>query len=136
MSDDNDQPDGRPPRESRSWEMVFIVQAKPWKPQGIEKVIAATAMKHCKQPLNFFEGDFRSSLSWLMDASTALKSSPRQWWMWKSHREDLRGVSDATRDLHFSSSAATRRRDCVWSNMQTRSPQVQQERYAWFPAGC
>ena len=41
--------------------MVFIVQAKPWKPEGIEKVIAATRKEALH--LNFFEENFRLSQS-------------------------------------------------------------------------
>ena len=39
--------------ERRSCEMVFIVQAKPWKPDGIEKVIAATRKEALQAATNF-----------------------------------------------------------------------------------
>ena len=44
--------------ESRSCEMVFIVQAKPWKPDGIEKVIAATRKEALQAATDFLQRKF------------------------------------------------------------------------------
>ena len=65
--------------------MVFIVQAKPWKPDGIEKVIAATRKEALQAATEFREETFPLSQSSLTDAFTPLRSSPKQWWMWKPH---------------------------------------------------
>ena len=44
--------------QSRSCEMVFIVQAKPWKPEGIEKIIAATRKEALQAATEFLRRKF------------------------------------------------------------------------------
>ena len=58
--------------------MVFIVQAKPWKPDGIEKVIAATRKEALQAATEFLRRKFPVVTVVADGPFTLLRSSPKQ----------------------------------------------------------
>lgn len=69
--------------------MVFIVQAKPWKPDGIEKVIAATRKEALQAATEFLRRKFPVVTVVADGRVYTLEEVAETWWMWKPHKANF-----------------------------------------------